>query len=242
MNALARICRPFVNQECCDSILIDWNFQNKACILLFFSKAIGYGLIAFSSILKIPQLIQIIIHKSGKGLSMTSLYMEIVANVLAFAYHRQKRFPFSTFGETILIMIQNILIAFFVTHFASNYNFFIWNSFLIINSCLIFAVERHLICDKTMAMLWGICLPLSIAYKVPQIYHTWKAKCKGELSPLSCFLTLMGSCGRVFTTIREVKDFSVLLMYILNVVLNGTIFLQSLYYPKDRKFETNRSE
>ncbi|KAK8884462.1 PQ-loop repeat-containing protein 3 [Tritrichomonas musculus] len=243
MKYLAYACRPFVNEKCCNVIFMDWNLRDKECISLFMSKAIGYGLIAFSSILKLPQLFVIIRHKSGYGLSITSLFMEIVANVLAYSYHRQKGFPFSTFGETLLIMIQNIFIAFFVTHYSPNYNLFLWNLFILSNSCLVFAVERGIVSDNVMATLWAICLPLSIAYKIPQILHTYRAKCKGELSPLSCFLTLMGSCGRVFTTIREVHDYSVLLMYILNVLLNGTIWIQSLVYPKEpAAFEKSRSK
>lgn len=212
---------------------MDWNFSDKECISLFFSKAIGYGLIAFSSILKLPQLFVIIRHKSGHGLSITSLFMEIIANVFAFCYHRQKGFPFSTFGETILILIQNVLIAFFVTHYSPNYNVFLWNIFLLLNSALIFSVERDILSETIMATLWTICLPLSVAYKIPQIQHIYKAKYKGELSSLSCFLTLMGSCGRVFTTLREVHDFSVLIMYLLNFILNGTIWIQSIVYPKE---------
>ena len=83
MKVLALACQPFVNEKCYKSIFMDWNFSDKECISLFFSKAIGYGLIAFSSILKLPQLFVIIRHKSGHGLSITSLFMEIIANVLA---------------------------------------------------------------------------------------------------------------------------------------------------------------
>jgi hypothetical protein len=36
------------------------------------------------------------------------------------ARRRQKKFPFSAFGETILILIQNLSIVFFVTHFTSD--------------------------------------------------------------------------------------------------------------------------
>jgi mannose-P-dolichol utilization defect protein 1 len=198
------------------------------------SKAIGFGLIGFSAILKLPQLFQIVVHKSGRGLSITSLFMEIVANVLAIAYHRQNRFPFSTFGETILILIQNLLIAFFVTHFAADYNLIAWNAFIVLNSCMIFSVERGVMTNTVMSWMWKLCLPLSIAYKLPQIWFTFRAKAKGELSPFSCCLTLLGSCGRVFTTMREVRDWSVLTMYLLNVVLNGTILIESLVYPRDR--------
>ena len=233
MEFLAWVCTPFVNEKCCRAIIVNWEFGNKECISLFISKAIGYGLIAFSSILKLPQLFVIIKHRSGQGLSVTSLFMEIVANVLAYCYHRQRGFPISTFGETLMIMIQNILIAFFVTHFSPKYDLYKWNLFILIDSCLIFSVERGVMSDSLMTILWRVCLPLSIAYKIPQILHTYKAKCKGELSSLSCFLTLMGSCGRVFTTIREVHDWSVLLMYVLNVLLNGTIWVQSLVYPKE---------
>ena len=235
MEFIAKICSPFVNQECCHSLLVDFDFKNKKCVSLFISRGIGFGLIFFSAILKLPQLIQILMHKSGKGLDVLSLFMEISANVLALAYHRQKGFPFATYGETSLIMIQNILIAFFVTHFDEGYNPVTWNAFILCAFSLLFGVERKIMSDELMNFLWMVCLPLSIAYKLPQIWHTYKAKCKGELSTLSCFLTLMGSCGRVFTTIREVKDYSVLLMYVLNVLLNGTIWIQCLILPKKRK-------
>lgn len=232
MKFLTRSCSHLLDEECCNKFFHDFDFGDSKCISLLMSKCIGFGLIGFSAILKLPQIIQILKSRSGSGLSITSLYMEIIANVLAFAYHRQRGFPFSTFGETIMILIQNLMIAFFVTHFEEKYNFLIWNSFVLSNSCLIFAVEHKLICNSFMSALWGICLPLSIAYKFPQILHTYRSKCKGELSALSCFLTLMGSCGRVFTTIREINDKSVLIMYLLNVLLNGTIWIQSLIYPK----------
>jgi mannose-P-dolichol utilization defect protein 1 len=231
---LAKLCSPFVNDECCRALLIDFNFGNRLCVSLFISKSVGFGLIGFSAILKLPQLIQIIARRSGRGLSVPSLFMEIMANVLAIAYHRQNGFPFSTFGETILILIQNLLIAFFVTHFAADYDLIGWNAFVVVNSSLLFAVERGIVSSRVMGFMWTVCLPLSIAYKVPQILHTYRARCKGELSPLSCLLTLVGSCGRVFTTIRELHDMSVLAMYLLNVLLNGTILVQSVVYPKDK--------
>jgi mannose-P-dolichol utilization defect protein 1 len=87
-----------------------------------------------------------------------------------------------------------------------------------------FSVEKSIFPDSFIDFLWAICLPLSIAYKIPQIYSTYKNKCKGELSTLSCGLTLLGSCGRVFTTLREIKNWSVLIMYILNLVLNSIIY------------------
>lgn len=233
MEFLAWACRPFVNEQCCRAVLVEWDFQNRECLSLFLSKGISFGLIGFSCILKIPQLLQIILHKSGRGLSQSSLFMEIGANVLAYAYHRQRGFPLSTFGETIVILIQNLLIAFFVTHFSPKYNVITWNAFVVLCSCLVFAVERDVVGDVLMGWLWRICLPLSIAYKIPQIWVTYRAKSKGELSTLSCFLTLMGSCGRVFTTLRELHDWSVLAMYLLNVLLNGTILVESIVYPKD---------
>ena len=233
MEFVAWACKPFLNEQCCRTIFVDWDLKDKECVSLFFSKLIGFGLIAFSCVLKIPQLVQIVLHRSGRGLSLSSLFMEIVANVLAYAYHRHKGFPISTFGETIVILIQNLLIAFFVTHFSPKYNIITWNSFIILNSCIVFGVEKGIIGDVLMNWLWRICLPLSVAYKIPQILSTYRAKCKGELSTLSCFLTLMGSCGRVFTTLRELHDWSVLTMYLLNVLLNGTILVESIIYPKD---------
>jgi mannose-P-dolichol utilization defect protein 1 len=106
-----------VNELCCKKLLIDFDLKHQECLSLFSSKAIGYGLILFSSILKVPQIIQIVKNKSGQGLSVLSLYLEITANVLTIVFHRQHHFPISTFGETILILIQNLVTSFFVTHY-----------------------------------------------------------------------------------------------------------------------------
>lgn len=234
MRAVAWACAPFANEKCCNSIFVDLNLSDHECMSFLVSRAIGFGLVGFSCILKVPQLVQIVRHRSGRGISIPSLFMEISANVLGIAYHRQRQFPFATFGETIVILIQNLLIAFFVTHFSPKYNLLSWNGFIVLGSCLLFAVERGLTSDSAIRLLWNVCLPLSIAYKLPQIWHTYRAGCKGELSKLSCFLTLMGSTGRVFTTIRELGDWSILSMYLLNMLLNGTILVQSIIYPKER--------
>lgn len=235
MNLLSDVCSHFVNKECCDSILVNFELTNKECILLFISRGVSYGLICFSAILKLPQILQILKNSSGEGLSIFSLFTEIFANVIGYCYHRQKEFPFATFGETILILIQNVFIAFLVTHFDKTYNPIMWISFMMFNLIIMFTVEHHLASNSVILILWTLCLPLSLIYKLLQIAHVWKSECKGELSSLSCFLTMLGSLGRVFTTLNEVKDISILLMYIINVVLNGTILLQSIYYEKKTK-------
>ena len=154
MEFLAWACKPFVDEKCCRTIFVDWDFGNRECMSLFVSKGISFGLIGFSCILKLPQLFQIILHKSGRGLSQSSLFMEIGANVLSYAYHRQKGFPLSTFGETIVILVQNLLIAFFVTHFSPKYNVFTWNFFIVACSCLVFSVEKGVVSDQVMNWLW----------------------------------------------------------------------------------------
>jgi hypothetical protein len=40
---LARLCSPFVNNECCGALLVDFDFGNQLCVSLVVSKAIGFG-------------------------------------------------------------------------------------------------------------------------------------------------------------------------------------------------------
>jgi mannose-P-dolichol utilization defect protein 1 len=231
---LSRICSPLVSEECCDALLVQFDFANRPCISLFASKAVGFVLIGFSAVLKLPQLLQIVVHKSGRGVSISSLVLEILANVLSIAYHRHNRFPFSTFGEAFFILAQNLLIGFFLIRFARERRFLESSAFVVLALGFLFAVERGAVTDAAMAWVWRFCLLLSIVSKFPQIWETYRAGAKGELSPITSLMTLLGSLARVFTTLREIPNMAVLAMYLLNMLLNGIIFVQSLVYPKDR--------
>ena len=72
-----------------------------------------------SAIMKIPQIAQILKLRSVVGLNLSSLYFECAENIPIIIYnmihvslqvHKQQKYPFATYGESVLIMIQVIII------------------------------------------------------------------------------------------------------------------------------------
>lgn len=233
IDGLVDICSHFIDEDCCSKLIRDFDFTDIECTSLVLSRAIGSGMVFFSSFIKIPQILQIIRNESGQGLSIISLYIEITVNALNLGYHFQNNYPFSTYGESFFIFMQNIIIAFYVTHFNNDYSFWIWVPFAFIQLTFIYSVCLQLFSDMLLVQLWSLNVPLSLIYKIPQIYHVYRAKARGELSFLSCFLKAIGSSGRIFTTIREIKDIKVVAMYMFNTILNWIICYQSYTYPKN---------
>lgn len=236
MNQINDICILLINEKCCDVFLNKHMFRDYECMSLALSRFIGIGIIFFSSIIKIPQIIQILQSNSGFGLSVASLYLEITVNVLCICFHYQRQFPFSTYGEAFFILAQNLIIAFLVTHLDKQYPFLLWDFVIILEFSLLFSVFRNIASLNLISFLWGLNIPLSLSYKSAQIYEVYRRKCKGELSTISSLLKAIGSLGRVFTTFREIKRISVFLVYFLNFTLNALIVIQCLKYPKRNRF------
>ena len=234
MKHINDFCVLLIEEKCCDVFLNKHMFLNYECLSLAMSRFIGIGIIFFASIIKIPQIIQILQYSSGYGLSMTSLYLEI--NILCICFHYQRHFPFSTYGEAFFILAQNVIISFLVTHFDKNYPILLWDFIMIIEFSLLFSVFRNISSLNFISLLWNLNIPLSVSYKSAQICENHRKKCKGELSTISSLMKAIGSLGRVFTTFREVKKISVFLLYLLNFLLNALIFIQCIIYPKKKRF------
>ena len=221
----------FIGNACISDHLDTKIFCSKSCISLIISKLVVIGLILFSSCVKLPQIGKIIHCKCADGISIVSILMEIPVNTFSFAYHKTNDYPFSTFGETFFVFIQNVIIGFFVTHLEKTITPEVWNFYLLFNFSILLGAIRKLIPLPIIEVLWAICIPLSIANKIPQILLTYTQKKRGNYSRLSAFLRAIGSLGRVFTTFREISDFTVKCSSLINLLLTSTIFIQSIIYP-----------
>jgi len=199
---------------------------------LFLSKFVGFSLIFFSIFLKLPQIYKIIKRKKIKSLSTTSVLLEIAVNCISYCYHRVNGFPISTYGETIIILAQNVIIGFLVFHISPNHSIIFWDIYISHIFFLIFCVETHSITILHIRPLWMICGPLSQIQKIPQIYVLMCNKATEEISVLSSFLVFGGAMGRLFTNILEIKDIYLLSLNITSCVLNGTIFSLSFLFSK----------
>lgn len=76
-----------ISEKCFNVIVNEGNYTDIECLKFAISKGIGYGMIIFSSILKLPQIIKIINAKSVVGLSPISFYLEVIAYTLTIVYN-----------------------------------------------------------------------------------------------------------------------------------------------------------
>ncbi|XP_037076359.1 mannose-P-dolichol utilization defect 1 protein-like [Pollicipes pollicipes] len=80
--------------DCYDEFFNKMNFMHVPCLKSTLSKGLGLGIVAGSSMVKIPQVLKIMMNKSAEGISIYGTLMELFAVSGATAYCYVKEFPF----------------------------------------------------------------------------------------------------------------------------------------------------
>ena len=70
-------------------------------------QALGYGILAFSCVLKVPQIVAVAQAKSAEGLAPISFELEQIGLSVHTAYGFLLDLPFNTYGEAAIILLQN---------------------------------------------------------------------------------------------------------------------------------------
>lgn len=78
--------------------------------LTLLSTAMGYVIIAGSMLFKVPQAVRIFRKKSAEGLSASMYILETAGIAMSLAFSMKNAFPFSTYGEAVFILLQNVAI------------------------------------------------------------------------------------------------------------------------------------
>ena len=76
------------------------------CAKLVISKVLGYGIVAGSLLVKLPQILKIAKAGSVAGLSGASINIEMLASTCSLAYYVGLGYPFSTWGENLFLCVQ----------------------------------------------------------------------------------------------------------------------------------------
>jgi len=253
--AAIEAANSLIGRECASHLLVDVDpIGHPECFKLAVSKGLGLGVVGSAAVVKVPQLLTLLRSGSAEGLSLPSYVLETGSQVLGTAYAAHQGFPFSTYGESALIGVQNAIIAALILHFsgkAALASTWLVTVALVAGTLLqkqplalpeaVTSVIGHLpvataaalplsLSAQTWATLQTTSAGLSIASKLPQIYSNWRNGSTGQLSAFAVFMYLIGSCSRVFTTLQEVSDPLVLYGYTASLVLNLVLALQVLWY------------
>eukprot|EP01156_Anaeramoeba_ignava_P014692 Anaeramoba_ignava/a610037_62.p1 GENE.a610037_62~~a610037_62.p1 ORF type:complete len:255 (-),score=59.85 a610037_62:20-784(-) len=222
MNATQKFF-GLISQECYE-ILLEQKIMDTNCLKQIISKLLGLGIVVFSVILKVPQIIKILKEKSAKGLSVMMFILDSVIVAIPLVYGYLSKFPLTTYGENAFLLIQNLLIVFLI--------------FLFSKKTILFFIPFGVISGFIAASAFGqidifilqklqlLSTPLIILSRAPQIYLNFKNKSTGKLSLISTLLAFLGTIVRLFTVIQDVKDQLLIISTVTSVVLNGILVLQ----------------
>ncbi len=89
---------------------------------------------------------------------------------------------------------------------------------------------QKLIPASLVSILAGLSLVLSLISRLWQSYCIYTAKSTGNLSAITMLMLFFGSIARIFTSIQETGDQTLIWTYILNTVANFLLILQLGYY------------
>ncbi|KAL1879337.1 hypothetical protein VTK73DRAFT_7174 [Phialemonium thermophilum] len=218
-----------IGEECYKALILDIDLGNSECVKLAVSKGLGIGIIAASSVVKLPQIIKLVRSQSASGVSFLSYLLETSSYLISLAYNVRNGFPFSTFGETALILGQNVVISVLVLNYGGKAG--VAALFVAALAASVVSLFSESVVDmKTLSYLQACAGALGVASKIPQIFAIWQEGGTGQLSAFAVFNYLIGSLSRIFTTLQEVDDKLILYGFVAGFVLNAVLALQMIYY------------
>ncbi|KAJ9198874.1 hypothetical protein DTO164E3_4964 [Paecilomyces variotii] len=222
-----------IGSPCHSALVLDLDVTaDPECTSLAISKALGVAIVSASAIVKVPQILKLIESGSSAGVSFVSYALETASLLITLSYSVRQNFPFSTFGETALIMIQDVVVGVLVLIFGGKSP--AAAAFIAVVAASVYALlfNQTLVDAQTMAYLQAGAGALGVASKVPQIYTIWREGGTGQLSAFAVFNYLLGSLSRIFTTLQEVDDKLILYGFVAGFTLNLILAGQMLYYWK----------
>ena len=224
-----------LGSPCHDALLRDLDITTHSeCLSLFISKALGIFIITTAAVVKVPQILKLLQSQSASGLSFTSYVLETASFLITLAYNVRSGWPFSTYGETALILAQDVVIAALVLHFTRRDG--MASTFAAGVAATVYAllISDTLVDAKLMNYLQAGAGALSVASKLPQILTVYREGGTGQLSAFAVFSYLVGSLSRIFTTLQEVDDKLILYGFVAGFVLNAVLAGQMVYYWNEK--------
>jgi mannose-P-dolichol utilization defect protein 1 len=234
-----------IREDCWNPFFVDFTWLSPAawgaglplreCVSTSISKSLGYGIIAGSSVVKIPQVLNVISSRSGDGLSLDSQVMEFVSNALAVVYYAlYEKSPFSAYGETIIVALGCLLVICAMIYFAKKDRAEgIVRLVLSVAAVAAFipSVFDPLVKYAPVAVNAGIVVLFlaQLAFwvaRITQIIDTEKTKSNGAQSSITLVANLLGTTARIFTSMKEVNNKYQLGCTVFNAGLNAVLLWQ----------------
>ncbi|XP_071501842.1 mannose-P-dolichol utilization defect 1 protein-like [Diadema antillarum] len=215
-------------EQCYVTFFEDFDFLDVPCLKIALSKGLGLGIILGSVMVKLPQIVKILVSKSGEGLSVVAVILELVAISASWAYAFRNDYPFSAWGEALFLAVQTTTIAFLCLQFAGQQAAAL--SFFVTYIGIMYTLLSGLVPMNAVAMLQTANMPIIIISKLMQASVNFRNGHTGQLSFITVLLLTAGSLARIFTSIQETNDPILVWTYIVSSSCNSLILAQLLWY------------
>ena len=210
----------------------------KECITYLISKGLSIGIVLFSFTSKLPQLLNMYKSKEIKGLSYLSIYLDVISFLCSSLYPYHKGYSFITYGENVIILLENLFIFFMAWSYDINQSSDRHNmSFSLLICSFVFICYKEVLDDNMWNLVGSSSTILSVVSRITQIFKSCKEKSTGPLSTITFGLNMLGNLARIFTTIKETKDPIMIGGFVISFILNLIIFLQIIYYNRPKNVE-----
>lgn len=189
---IANIGISLLGDHCYKTLLHDVDLADTACLKLGISKGLGLGIIATASIVKVPQILKLLNSKSASGVSFLSYLLETSAYIISLAYNFRKGFAFSTYGETALILVQNVVISVLVLNYTGQKSAAaVFVAGLAVAGAALFSGD--VLSMDTLSIFQAGAGVLGIASKLPQILTVYQQGTTGQLSAFAVSSAPLGN-------------------------------------------------
>lgn len=196
------------------------------------SAGLAYFIVVGSSILKVPQLFNIVKSCSADGVSLTSQLMEAAGYSILASWGIARGMDFKDYGEALVITAQLAMLIVLVGVFQRRMGtvLLVYGPTVALGLCL----ATGMVHKDVHEMLLSTQILLGLAARVPQIYSNYKRQNTGELAFLTFFLALGGCGARFLTTLVNVPmekgKVMIMLQFFVAGVLNFIIVAQIILY------------
>jgi mannose-P-dolichol utilization defect protein 1 len=224
-----------VFSEQCYDTLLHKDFFDVPCLRSVASKLVGLAIIAGSFALKAPQIFNIIAAKSGRGLSLPSLYLDALTFICPAVYSYRQGHNILSYGESIVILVQNVIIVLLVWSFTTPP---ISIAKKLLCACTFGAAivtGLYLLPQDMLPILPTLAILLTVTSRSDQIVSTFRTKSSGVASSVTWGLNFVGAVVRVLTTLNETGDMFQLAGFAIGATCSFVILIQIMIYGDAKK-------
>eukprot|EP00899_Mesostigma_viride_P029512 jgi/Mesvir1/9746/Mv12209-RA.1 len=187
----------------------------------------------------IIQILAVLKSGSVEGLNPASFELETVGYAVHLTRAMGLGIHWTAYGELFMLLLQAVVLVLLIYGYGGN----VGTARRIKVACFCVLAGAYLtgaIPPALIENVYHVSHILFISARVQQMAANYKAKATGQLSLSTNLMNTVGTLVRIFTTIQEGGDKSMLFGFVGGAVLNGIVVAQILTYGKKKTTKSKK--